>query len=165
MTGYWIAAFIALFGLVIVLAVVVVALARQIGVLHLRLSPSGAFDSGEGPPVGEPAPRLTGIPDGREALVIFGSEGCGMCRDLLPSASAIARSEELAVVVASASMRFAEQVEPPAVGVADVAAVAGWRVRATPFAVYVDPDGVVRAKGIVNTLEHLESVVSKGRAA
>ncbi|HEX9122660.1 MAG TPA: hypothetical protein VF984_04770 [Actinomycetota bacterium] len=37
MTGWWAAAFVILWVLVFVLAVVVVALARQVGTLHLRL--------------------------------------------------------------------------------------------------------------------------------
>jgi hypothetical protein len=37
-------------------------------------------------------------------------------------------------------------------------------VPGTPFAVYVDAEGLVRAKGTVNTLEQLEGVVLTGRA-
>jgi hypothetical protein len=36
-------------------------------------------------------------------------------------------------------------------------------VPGTPYAVYVGADGAVRAKGTVNTLEQLESVVVTGR--
>jgi hypothetical protein len=57
MTGWWAAAFIAQWALVLVLAAVVVALARQVGTLHLRLGPRGALEiDAEGPTVGE-APR------------------------------------------------------------------------------------------------------------
>ena len=163
MSGYWLVSYVVLWALVLGLSLVVIALLRQVGVLHLRLSPTGALDTGEGPPLGERAPRpLT--PEGREALVVFGSESCGMCRDLLPSATALARSDpHLSVVVASTSSAFAGMAEPPATAVADPVAVSAFRVKATPFAVYVDPDGVVRAKGIVNTLEHLESLVDQGR--
>ena len=41
MTGWWAAAFVAQWLLVLVLAVVVVALARQVGTLHLRLGSAG----------------------------------------------------------------------------------------------------------------------------
>ena len=44
---------------VLVLAAVVVALVRQIGILHERVAPAGALVGREGPRVGEPAPRLT----------------------------------------------------------------------------------------------------------
>jgi len=49
-SGWWAAAFVVLWILVAVLAVVVVALARQIGVLQLRLAPIGALEvDDEGP--------------------------------------------------------------------------------------------------------------------
>src|SRR3989442_11225245 len=41
---------------VVLLACVVAALARQIGVLHERVAPAGALMVGKGPAVGEPAP-------------------------------------------------------------------------------------------------------------
>jgi hypothetical protein len=37
-------------------------------------------------------------------------------------------------------------------------------VPGTPYAVYVDKAGLVRAKGTVNTLEQLEGLVVTGRA-
>ena len=54
MSGWWAAAFVVLWILVAVLAIVVVALARQIGVLQLRLAPLGALEvDDEGPVLGE----------------------------------------------------------------------------------------------------------------
>jgi methylamine dehydrogenase accessory protein MauD len=163
-SGWWLASYLVLWCLVAALTVVVIALIRQIGLLHLRLAPTGALDIGEGPALGEHAPRMPVVAPGQEALVLFGSESCALCRALLPAAAALARAEPgLAVVVTSASASFAADVPPPAVGLADVATVAAYRVRATPFAVYLDPNGVVGAKGIVNTLEQLEQVVARGR--
>ncbi len=50
MSGWWAAAFIAQWLLVVVLAAIVVALARQVGTLHLRLGPRGALEvDSEGP--------------------------------------------------------------------------------------------------------------------
>jgi methylamine dehydrogenase accessory protein MauD len=43
---------------VIALCVTVLALARQIGVLHERVAPAGALNNGAGPGVGEKSPRL-----------------------------------------------------------------------------------------------------------
>ena len=54
MSGWWAAAFVVQWILVAVLAIVVVALARQIGVLQLRLAPLGALEvDDEGPALGE----------------------------------------------------------------------------------------------------------------
>ena len=53
MEGWWAASYAVLWLLVMVLCVVVVALARQIGALHLRLGPRGALEvDAEGPPLG-----------------------------------------------------------------------------------------------------------------
>ncbi len=50
MSGWWTAAFVAQWILLVVLCVVVVALARQVGTLHLRLGPRGALEiDTEGP--------------------------------------------------------------------------------------------------------------------
>ena len=61
MTGWWAAAFVAQWLLVLVLATVVVALARQVGTLHLRLGPRGALEvDSEGPALGEAPPAMPG---------------------------------------------------------------------------------------------------------
>src|SRR5688572_2101664 len=96
MDGWWIASYIVLWLLVVSLAVVVVALARQIGTLHLRLGPRGALEmDDEGPDLGDtPEPfELTAI-DGRQVniggpgeaqLLMFVSPGCMVCEQVLPS--------------------------------------------------------------------------------
>ena len=70
MSGWWAAAFVVQWILLAVLAVVVVALARQIGVLQLRLAPLGALEvDDEGPPLGDvPEARAARTPDGSSRL-------------------------------------------------------------------------------------------------
>ena len=59
MSGWWVAAFVAQWVLLIVLCVVVVALARQVGTLHLRLGPRGALEiDTEGPALGDVVPSV-----------------------------------------------------------------------------------------------------------
>ena len=59
MPGWWMAAFAVQWLLLIGLCVVVVALARQVGALHLRLGPLGALEiDDEGPPLGQTPPAL-----------------------------------------------------------------------------------------------------------
>ena len=82
---------------VVVLAAVVVALTRQIGVLHERVFPVGALVMPGGPRVGEAASTLAvtdlgGAPlaiggrdaDGRRTLLFFVSPTCPVCKTLLP---------------------------------------------------------------------------------
>src|SRR6266705_3171942 len=96
---------------VVLLACVVAALARQIGVLHERVAPAGALMVGKGPAVGEPAPvvrvedlagtvRDLGGPgaEGRSTLLFFLSPTCPVCKTLLPvlrDASGVVRSRGL----------------------------------------------------------------------
>ncbi len=164
---------------VVVLAAVVVALTRQIGVLYERVAPAGALFQPHGPAVGAAAPlvdaadlasrphRVGGArTDGRSTLLFFLSPTCPVCKTLLPALRSIARREAtwLDVVLASdgpqpehqAFVR-AERLDgflyllSPSLGMT-------WQVGKLPYAALVDADGVVRAKGLVNTREHLESL-------
>ena len=134
---------------VVVLAVLVLALYRQVGVLSLRLGPRAALEvPEEGPPLETPAPALAGLERRGAELVAFVSEGCRICRELTPSVRALAR-EGLAVRIVS------EEDES--------AAFRRWNVPGSPFVVHV-VDGVVAAKGLVNTLEQLDGLVAAGTA-
>lgn len=151
MPGWWMAAFAVQWLLLIALCVVVVALARQVGVLHLRLGPLGALEiDDEGPPLGQSAPVLRaraadgsavvlGGPGGGR-LVVFESSTCPVCEQVRPS-------------VPAAAAGLVPQV------VSDPQAERAWAVPGVPFVVILDPSGVVRAKGTVNDLEQLEGLV------
>jgi hypothetical protein len=153
MTGWWVAAFVVQWVLLIVLALVVVALARQIGTLHLRLGPRGALElDDEGPRLGEaphPMPassidgsRITLGGPGAGRLVVFSSPTCAVCRELAP-----------AIAPAATAGRLAPQV------VHDSEAEREWNVPGTPYVVILDDLGMVRAKGTVNNLEQLEGLI------
>jgi methylamine dehydrogenase accessory protein MauD len=164
---------------VIVLAVVVLALARQVGVLHERVAPAGALMPTTGPKVGEltqPAtyrgldgnPVTVGGPDGdsRATLVLWISPTCPVCKALVPTAVSMARSERLRLVFASDGEKLAQhQAYVGDLGIAAYPYVVSqalglaYAVSKLPFAVLIGGDGVLRSKGLVNTREHLESLV------
>ena len=157
MSGWWAAAFVVLWILVAVLAVVVVALARQIGVLQLRLAPIGALEvDDEGPPLGEvPEARVARTPEGSSTvvggpgsgrLVAFVSDTCPICEQVAPSLPAAARASGLELQV----------VSDPDLEVA-------YRVPGVPFVVVLDELGLVRSKGTVNSLEQVEGLVDTAR--
>lgn len=134
---------------VAVLALLVLALYRQVGVLTLRLGPRVPLElAEEGPEVGVPAPALEGLQLRGAELVAFFSPGCRLCRQLAPGVAALAR-EGLAV-------RVVEEAD-------DELAFERWNVPGTPFVAHV-VDGVVAAKGTVNTLEELEQLLATGGA-
>jgi Thioredoxin domain len=155
-SGWWAAAFVVQWILVAVLAIVVVALARQIGVLQLRLAPLGALEvDDEGPALGEPVEaRPVRTPDGsrrviggpgRGRLVAFVSDTCPICEQVAPSLPAAARASGLELQLVS-----------------DPDLETAYRVPGVPFVV-VDEVGVVRSKGTVNSLEQVEGLVDTAR--
>jgi hypothetical protein len=129
------------------LALLVLALYRQVGVLTLRLAPRVALElAEEGPAVGESAPALGRLARQGAELVVFFSPNCRLCRQLAPGVAALAR-EGLAVSIVE------EQEEDDA--------FERWNVPGTPFAVHL-VDGLVAAKGTVNTLEELDGLLAVG---
>lgn len=157
MSGWWAAAFVVQWVLLAVLAVVVVALARQIGVLHLRLDPLGALEvDDEGPGLGEaPPPRNARAPAGSavfvggvggQRLLAFVSPTCPVCERVLPSLPAAADAFGLELQVVS-----------------DPELERAYNVPGVPFVVVFDEFGIVRSKGTVNTLEQVEGLVDTAR--
>jgi hypothetical protein len=137
----------ALVGLV-ALGVAVLALAREVGMLRLSLDPRGALEiAHEGPEVGARsalADRFELHP-GRIALAVFSSEGCQMCRALAPAVASFARDPHV-------ELREFDEVR-------DAEAWAAADIPGSPFAVALDGDGTVLAKGTFNTAGQLESVL------
>jgi hypothetical protein len=132
---------------VIVLVILVLALYRQVGVLERRLGPRTALEiPEEGPPFGQRAPELAGLTGRGSELIAFGSEGCRLCRELTPGFRALTR-DGLAI------RGVDEDTEPDAFN--------RFRVPGTPYVVHM-VDGVVVAKGLVNTLEQVEELVGVG---
>jgi methylamine dehydrogenase accessory protein MauD len=164
--------------LILALAVMIFGLARQIGILHERVAPMGAMINDHGPEVGEMAPTLTiksianeairiGGPSftGQSTLLMFVSPTCPVCKKLLPIAKSFSNGENLKVILVGdgdvdEQQRMIQkeglQVLPyligPELGMA-------FQVGKLPYAVLIDREGVIRAKGLVNSREHLESLV------
>jgi methylamine dehydrogenase accessory protein MauD len=164
---------------VLILAATVVALARQIGVLHERISPVGALALGQGPQPGEQAPRFAarslagtaiaiGSPrtDRRDTMIFFVSPTCPVCKQLLPTAQRFAEAEAVDLLLVgdgdegdhrAMAKRFGVD---PADFVVDGEVARGYRVGKLPYAVLVDGSGTIVSQGLVNTREHLESLMA-----
>lgn len=158
--------------------VVMLGLARQVGLLHERSSPMGAMITDHGPDIGDAAPVFE-LPDyfgrtvkiggaseqGRPTLLMFTAPTCPVCDKLFPIIKSIARAEKISVVMISdgapeehaafleshelGQLRYAVSTE---VGMA-------FQVGKIPYGVLLDAEGVIRAKGLTNTREHLESLL------
>jgi methylamine dehydrogenase accessory protein MauD len=163
---------------VLVLAAVVFALVRQIGVLYERVAPAGALMLAGGPKVGEAAPvfRLDDVlgravslggadPERRQTLLLFVSPTCPVCKTLLPVARSLAAREPRARLVFASDGAQEDHVAFVRKHTLDaypylVSTELGLahHVGKLPHAVLWDERGIVRAKGLVNSREHLESL-------
>lgn len=162
---------------VLALLVVVIALSRQIGILYERIAPMGALMMDTGPKVGDAAPAFTlpglgggsvqlGAPSPRSTLLFFLSPTCPVCKKLLPILKSVQRAEgaRLDVVLASdgepaeheafrhrADLRAFPYVLSAELGLR-------FHVGKLPYAVLIDEAGRVRAKGLVNSREQIDSL-------
>ena len=132
------------------LAVAVLALAREVGMLRLRLGPASALEiPEEGPALGsrvQVGERFELKPDAELALAVFVSDNCRVCKALEPAVASLAGDPTLAVE------SFEESVDRQ---LWDELAVPG-----SPYAVALSVGGTVLAKGTFNNLAQLESVVA-----
>jgi methylamine dehydrogenase accessory protein MauD len=163
---------------VICLSVAVLALARQVGVLHERVAPAGALISGSGPGVGEQSPRievhaLAGnaitiggtLATGKAVLMLFVSQTCPICKKLIPIALDFARSERLDVLFVGDADLAEQKKLIGQFGIAEHRFINGpeigmtYRIDKLPYAVLLDDLGVIAAKGLVNSREHFESLI------
>jgi methylamine dehydrogenase accessory protein MauD len=175
---------VVLWVLVLALSAVVLALTRQLGVLHERIAPAGALMLNRGLTVGEPAPALevaaldgralkVGMArdDGRSTLLLFVSPTCPVCKTLLPAVKSSGRDERswMDVILASDGDLAAQREFVSAQGldgipyVVSAALGLAYQVSRLPFAALLDERGVLRARGLVNSREHLESLFEAKR--
>jgi methylamine dehydrogenase accessory protein MauD len=164
--------------LVLGLAVAVMALARQIGVLHERIAPAGALSVNQRLRVGDVAPEMTlatldgatlavGGAPARGQLLFFLSPDCPVCKTLLPIIRSLEKAEHdwLDVVLASdggeESVHRVFRTEHKLNDFPYVLSEALGRsfgVAKLPYAVLIDEAGKIASMGLVNSREHLESL-------
>ena len=167
---------------VVILALLVglLALSRQIGVLHERIRPVGALSLGKSLATGSEAPSFT-LPsmtggatslggrshDGKSTLVFFLASTCPVCKTLLPIVKTLARQEAnwLRVVFASDGAEDEHKTIIDRHGLADFPYVlstelgVAYQVGKLPYGFVIAPDGIISAHGLLNTREHIESLL------
>lgn len=177
MTGIWLASYLILWAVVTVLGILLLTTLRLVGVLHHRLGPTGALVVDEGPRLDEPlvaelAPSVPALrfPRERDVLMVFLSDRCPTCLDLMDSLVAFSRrnAERVDVVLlpAGGGLRKDGPIAARAPGlrlVSEPALARALQIAITPFGLWVDRAGVTRGKGIVNHIEHLDSLLHMAR--
>jgi methylamine dehydrogenase accessory protein MauD len=161
------------------LGLALLALARQVGVLHVRLAPAGALLSGKGPVVGELAPvldavTLEGAPlaigkplaKGHTQLLLFVSPHCPLCKELIPVAKNFARTEKLDIVFVGDDEAGEQRAMVARLGMEGLpfvnSSIVGraFHVDRLPHAALIGADGTLISKALVNSREHLESMIT-----
>lgn len=163
---------------ILALAIAFFALARQVGVLYERIAPAGALSLNQSVKVGNAAPALkvetlqgkkidlAAISD-RARLYFFLSPTCPVCKTMLPALRSLAHDERRSVEVILASDG---EVDPHRTFVRDhrldgfdyvVSELLGRAlgVSKLPYAVLIDERARIASFGIVNSREHLESLL------
>ena len=176
--SFLIASQLMLWAALLVLAVVCIALARQIGVLHQRIAPAGALSLRQPLKVGDPAPAMSlpgldgapvaigGARAGRSQLLLFLSPNCAVCEALLPALRSAHGAERgwLDVVLASDGELDPHEAFVREKGLSKFPYVVSeqlgrsYGVAKLPYAVLIDEAGRLSSSGLVNTREHLESL-------
>ena len=165
--------------LVLVLAVMVFALVRQIGILYERVAPAGALMSGTGLKTGEEIPvldvetldgraiRIGGKNKcGKSTLLFFLSPTCPVCKILIPILATMRKTEAnwLKIIFASdgdekehrAWLQENKLDSWPYILSEKLGMT--MQVAKLPFAALIDENGILCARGLVNTREHIESL-------
>lgn len=176
--SFLIASQIALWTGLMLLGVVCMALARQIGVLHQRIAPAGALSLRQPLKIGDATPvmsltSLDGSPvqiggqrGGRSQLLLFLAPNCAICEALLPALRSAQGAERqwLDIVLASDgdTDQHAEFVREKNLSkfsyVVSELLGRSYGVAKLPYAVLIDEAGKLSSSGLVNTREHLESL-------
>ena len=165
--------------LVLVLAAMVFALVRQIGILYERVAPAGALMAGSGLKTGEEIPvfdletlagraiRIGGkSSNGKSTLLFFLSPTCPVCKTLIPILTAMRKSEAnwLEIVFASDGDEQEHRQWLQECKLESWPYILSQQLGMTmlvaqlPFAALIDENGILCARGLVNTREHIESL-------
>jgi peroxiredoxin len=174
MNGFFLVSYVALWVLVAVMAVALLALYNHFGRMYLSSREGRAT---QGPAIGSTAPALqataldgagVSLPSGRPTLLLMASTDCPECGKLTAPLQDVARrrAAEMDVVVLCGGppprvAEWARDLHAPLRVVADrnFRRASDLGVGITPFVVGVDGDGVVRTKGLLNGDDGLQRAV------
>ena len=182
MTGVWLASYIVLWVVVLLLAFLLAGALRQLGLMQLRLGDDpGALITDTGLERGSQAPDFTGLDSESGEVVrlselpavprmlVFASPGCLSCRELIPGLNEVrkTRGEFDFLVVCRGDLESCQafgrmnRLEAPMVVDTTGQIEKDYLVTLTPFAYLIDHEGRVVIRGIANDWRQLESLLEQ----
>jgi thiol-disulfide isomerase/thioredoxin len=178
MPGIFVASYVALWILVVALAVLVVLMYRHFGMMSMGTLEGVQRD---GLPLGTQAPSIGGITadgtdrawepkTGRPQLLLFAAPDCEPCATVMPIVNRMATSPagqnlDFSAVVPGPKaevVRMTHLYNPPYLTIAEDGSGAfnRFRVRVTPFGFIIGADGRVLAKGLCGDASRLKDLFS-----
>jgi methylamine dehydrogenase accessory protein MauD len=182
-SGIWLASYLVLWLVVLVLAFLLAGTLRQLGLLQLRLGDDpGALITDSGLERGIQAPEFVAAHSETEEpvslhelpqvprLLVFASPGCLSCRELIPGLNEVrkTRSGEFDFLVicrgdieSCRSFGRVNRLEAPMVIDTNGQIEKDYMVTLTPFAYLLDHEGRVVIRGVANDWRQLESLLDQ----
>jgi methylamine dehydrogenase accessory protein MauD len=182
MSGVWLASYVVLWLLVLVLAFLLAGSLRQLGLIQLRLGDDpGALITDTGLERGTLAPDFTALNSESEELVtlselapvprmiVFASPGCLSCRELIPAVNEVRKTRRdfdfLVVcrgdVESCRAFGRMNRLEAPMVVDTTGQIEKDYIVTLTPFAYLLDHERNVVIRGLANDWRQLESLLEQ----
>jgi methylamine dehydrogenase accessory protein MauD len=182
MEGVWLVSYIILWVITLLLVVVVLAHSRLLGLLHYRVGPAAARPLADGPTIGTQLQQISGLsvngepwtmnfPSKSDLVLVFVSPQCSTCNETLPHIEDFSRNQDSTQIVlmstiddigmnrAYVSYRNLEKLN----FVINEKLSNDLNIEAVPYALYLNTEGKVIAKGVVNNYENLIGLKQSGR--
>jgi methylamine dehydrogenase accessory protein MauD len=182
MSGVWLASYVVLWLVVLVLGFLLAGALRQLGLMQLRLGDDpGALITDTGLERGTKAPDFTAVDSESGDLVtlselesvprmlVFASPGCLSCRELIPGLNEVrkTRADFDFLVICRGDVESCQgfgrmnRLEAPMVVDTNGQVEKDYLVTLTPFAYVLDYEGNVVIRGIANDWRQLESLLEQ----
>lgn len=174
MDSGWLISYVFLWIIVLLLVVAGLVHSRMIGLLHYRFGPAGAKSLADGPAVGSRLTTLSGVyptaskwdltfPAASDLILIFVSPQCSTCSEVLPHIADFSKAQTsiktfLVSIIDDIRMNQAyiayRDLEKMNYIISEKMAD-DLNIEGVPYALYVNHQGIVTAKGLVNNYENL----------